>query len=67
VTASLRENLRKSAYSKNGVLLHKDICVFPRVSLVLLALLSCIWITLLFDFGGAVHHLGELLNLLEND
>ncbi|MFH5068737.1 hypothetical protein ACHHY8_10365 [Enterobacter cloacae complex sp. 2024EL-00215] len=41
--------------------------MFPRVSLVLLALLSCIWITLLFDFGGAVHHPGELLNLLEND
>jgi hypothetical protein len=41
--------------------------VFTRVSLTLLALLGCIWIALIFDFGGIVHHLGVLLNALDAD
>ncbi|MCS5449481.1 hypothetical protein ACJVQT_06655 [Enterobacter huaxiensis] len=41
--------------------------MFTRVSLVLLALLGCVWIALIFDVGGIVHHLGELLNVLDAD
>ncbi|HIE5389898.1 TPA: hypothetical protein ACXNPR_003291 [Enterobacter cancerogenus] len=41
--------------------------MFIRLSLVLLALLSCVWIALIFDFGGIVQHLGDLLNALDAD
>ncbi|WP_258458374.1 hypothetical protein [Enterobacter sp. RIT418] len=41
--------------------------MFTRLSLALLALLSCVWIALIFDFGDVVQHLGELLNLLDDD
>ncbi|MEH0884997.1 hypothetical protein [Enterobacter sp. UNJFSC 003] len=39
--------------------------MFTRISLTLLALLGCAWIALIFDFGGVVRHLGELLSVLD--
>lgn len=63
----LRESLRKTYYSDSSPSFDKDVRVFIRLSLVLLALLSCVWIALIFDFGGIVQHLGDLLNALDAD
>lgn len=63
----LRESLRKTYYSNSSPSYDKDVRVFTRLSLALLALLSCVWIALIFDFGDVVQHLGELLNLLDDD
>ncbi|EOZ9391217.1 MULTISPECIES: hypothetical protein [Enterobacter] len=41
--------------------------MFTRLSLALLALLGCIWIALIFDFGGVMGHLSEWLNALDQN
>jgi len=40
--------------------------LFGRVSVAVLALLAFLWVALIFDFGGIVSHLGNLLNHLDN-
>ncbi|CAD5355708.1 conserved protein of unknown function [Enterobacter cancerogenus] len=67
MTASLRASLKRPEYSNGVSATYKDRCVFTRLSLALLALLGCIWIALIFDFGGVMGHLSEWLNALDQN
>ncbi|ASV55626.1 hypothetical protein LJPFL01_2263 [Lelliottia jeotgali] len=41
--------------------------MFTRLSIAALALLTCLWMVLIFDFGNVMHHLSEILQALEAD
>ncbi|WP_368541961.1 hypothetical protein [Enterobacter soli] len=41
--------------------------MFSRISVTVLALLALLWMALIFDFGGIVSHLGDLLNHLDGN
>ena len=66
-SATLEIRFRDPEYSNGVSATYKDRCGFPRLSLALLALLGCIWIALIFDFGGVMGHLSEWLNALDQN